>query len=150
MARYLTPETKEHELKLWRDTVRTAPRTGPLLPGGSGGVDAEIVPYCTRINNVPGVVTLQSCAGHLQDRTHHTAGQLWIAFSKPMAHAAYIGLPVLALHPRVDRLSFIWVGGREIFDITFDGLNRYDNLDVVDSICASLNNWCTSLPDPWS
>jgi len=62
MSKFLTQKEKKAELTTLRALYRTA------VPGdakaGQGFLDAEMIPFLEQINELRGVCTLESCAGH--------------------------------------------------------------------------------------
>jgi len=82
--RYLSDKEKKHIIREWEITKIRSPHTGDNCPPGRGGIDAEIVFHCDEINAIPGVCTLQSCAGHINKDGSITNGGLWLKLTENM------------------------------------------------------------------
>ena len=116
-GRYLTSSRKREVLQEWRRSVAHA-TTGP------GGPDRAIVPWCERLNRLPGVCTLQSCAGHRGGETL-TAGHLWLWLSLEMATEFQGGALALAAQPTIERVYTLYgAWGQEVSVIEFAGEER--------------------------
>ena len=122
--RWLTNADKEFVLVSWSEA-----KIQPVPEGDYGGVgypDPDIVPWCDRINALPGVCTLQSCAGHVRQGGERDAGHLWLWLSRPMAGAFDSHAHRLARHVSyiedVTRRYTSW--GQEVTVITFAGNER--------------------------
>ena len=68
-TRFLTVDGRRDILAEWE---RTKEQWRKGVVRGAGEPDADIIPWCDLINSLPGVCTLQSCAGH------KTGGHLWL------------------------------------------------------------------------
>ena len=125
--RWLTSADKEVVLAAW-DEVKLQP-----VPEGDFGCvgypDPDIIPWCDRLNAIPGVCTLQSCAGHVNPGGLRDAGHLWLWLDRPMAEAFDSHAHRLARHvdyiEDVARRYTSW--GQEVTVITFAG-NECDRL----------------------
>ncbi len=89
--------------------------------------DQEIEPYLLELNRLPGLCTLQSCSGHVEedarDGTEYiSCGNLWLWLSKAMTKRFYGTAFKLVQRPEIEKLSILFQGyGREIVSITFQG-----------------------------
>ncbi len=130
MTRYLTPEEKRLELATWREILATVPKAGER-DGGRGLVDADIVPWCDRLNEIPGVCTIQSCAGHGNAVAGHVGspGVLWLRLSQELSAALDAdAFRLSARKPYIEQVSRFYASwGKEIASITFAG-NERDSL----------------------
>lgn len=130
--RFLTPDAKEEILAEW-DQKRELWRKGSLR--GTGEPDADIIPWCDRINALPGVCTLQSCAGHVKNGTIETA-HLWLWMSETAAKVFDREVFALLGHrERIDWISKHYLhDGKEITAVTFCGNERdllASSLDLI-------------------
>lgn len=128
--RYLTPSAKERELVFWEEKKRDfASRHRSTCLGGMGYPDPEIYGACDRLNALPGVCTLQSCAGHGH------AGQIWLWLDVPTSAAFDREAPALAASPLIERLRKLWLPeGQEIVDVEFKSGHHFT--EATDSIVA--------------
>jgi hypothetical protein len=132
-GRWLTPWDKMREVANWDETKRDfATRADiPDHPlGGYGYPDPEIYAVCDRLNALPGVCTLQSCAGHERandDGSKYVyAGQLWLWLDMKRAAAFERVAPTLAASPLVERLRKLWLrDGREVVDVEFTSGDQF-------------------------
>ena len=116
-ARYLTPEAKGLELERWA-SLRT--RGG----GGAGAPDPEIFPLCDDLNVLPGVCTLQSCAGHRRNGTFWP-GHVWLWLDRRTSERFDRRASELAASAVIERVSRIYAAnGQEITAIEFCGNER--------------------------
>lgn len=116
-TRFLTPEGKAAAIAEWK-AVRTKPRPDGDL-GGKGWPDLEIIPLVDALNDFPGICTLQSCAGHGEDRGH-----LWVWLSVELSSAFNQWGHVLARLPGIERVWRDYSSwGQEIAVVEFD--HRY-------------------------
>ncbi len=115
--RFLTDSGKARELVHWSGIRSTSPTSGPGIP------DPEIVPWCERINALPGVCTLQSCAGHeSRGSGARSSGHLWLWLSKEKAIAFEKRAFELARDAAIERISTIYQPwGQEVVQIEFRG-----------------------------
>ncbi|HUO81302.1 MAG TPA: hypothetical protein VM616_00420 [Gammaproteobacteria bacterium] len=116
--KYLTPQAKAEELREWETKRSNAlPAAGR---GGEGFADIEIVPLCDFLNAIPGVCTLQSCAGHDAQN-----GGLWLWLDQAASEAFDRWGHVLARLPGIETVSREYTAwGQEVTVIDFD--NRRD------------------------
>jgi len=137
--RYLTPDAKTSVLGEWQHRIDNAPRTdlteGCL--GGHGGVDAPMIDQCAQINALPGVVTLQSCTGHVRQSDlgqYVLPGQLWLWFDEATARVVYetiTDLPAWYEQPRL-----MWqASGQEVLDLRWSPTRR------AEDACGALIDW---------
>lgn len=138
MSRYLTLEEKVTILYWWElAKLRKLPERQDI--GGRGYPDPEIFSLCDRLNEISGVCTLQSCAGH--DAEHSDGGiypaNLWIKLSDSMAEMFEIKVSRFQryMHPWVARVGKHWQpDGEEIVEITFV---RHDHPSFM-TVCNAL------------
>ncbi len=125
--RFLTPKGKRGVLAAWEHT-KQAWHIGEI--NGPGEPDANIIPWCDRINELPGICTLQSCAGH-RDGKFKSDGHLWL-WMDHIVHSRFHANAFLLLQNKdhVDLLSTLYLhDGKEAASITFYG-NGHDRLDA--------------------
>ena len=116
-ARHLSPSTKRRELARWK---------GLRLSAGtkSGDPDPDIYPLCDRLNALPGVCTLQSCAGHRNGNVLDS-GHLWLWLDRRTAERFDRNAWALAAFPTIERVArFYSPSGQEITVIEFQGNER--------------------------
>lgn len=118
---HLSAEAKAKELKIWKDKC-----AGPRGAPGEGFPDERIIPFCTIINALPGVCTLQSCAGHPRTSEQHWSapGQLWLWFSEWEFNLFTKQAPILAENPQIESIKILfarWNDRRVVVDICFKG-----------------------------
>lgn len=132
--RYLTDDEKRIEVADWlghRSTpgAQPPPDIAPH-PGGYGYPDPDIFDLTDRLNDLPGVLTIQSCAGHLHPgevpgETAMWSGQLWLRLSEPLLRAFFERGWDLLSHPTIERCWVILHPDLGyVVDIVFDGNNR--------------------------
>ena len=116
--RWLTSEEKKGVLDGW-DRIKRRPASPGL--GGRGVPDPAMVPWCDRVNKLPGVCTVQSCAGHREDG-YLSSGHLWLRLSQPMSEAFDRGALRLASRDGMEQVARIYAPwGEEVASITFAG-----------------------------
>lgn len=126
MSRYLTESEKRRELEMFRQ-LRAIPNPHGQL-GGRGFLDHDIHPLCDALNQLEGVCTLQSCAGHPLEESDGTCypGLLWIWPSREMSEAFDHRAFELAL--RSDLVDAVMKRyqpyGRELIEIVFTGNDK--------------------------
>jgi len=106
--------------------------------GGSGLPDGDMIPWCKRLNAIPGVCTVQSCSGHPPDADgYRSSAHVWIKLSGPLSRLFRECAPTLAKEEHVDRLSTAYMpDGSEIVVVEFAG-NERGLLDYsMDSIAS--------------
>ena len=101
---------------------------------GRGGPDREVVPWCDKINGLPGLCTLQSCAGH-KDGDTLVSGHLWLLMSQSMAdrfdRAAFL---LLRNEDLIEQISWLYLHeGKKIASIIFAG-NERESLEMSISL----------------
>lgn len=147
-TRTLTPELKKQILYRWVKTqgeflVAKGLGAIPENPGGMGYPDPEMFTVCDRLNSLPGIVTMQSCAGHVHPGEEPGveamwSGQLWIGMSEPV-RARYISrIDELLIHSYyIERCKIIFMLDQiDVADIIFAGMNRgpsafADSVDII-------------------
>lgn len=127
-ARHLRPETKRRTLEEW-----DLSKSGPLPAagrglGGRGYPDPDMICWCDHLNAIPGVCTLQSCAGHGPEDSGGgmKSGHLWLLLDEAMSDAFDTRALDLASETehieRVSRIYSPW--GQEVTSIVFAGNER--------------------------
>lgn len=113
--RHLDIAAKKSEIESWMK-LRARPRPAGDL-AGKGWPDPEIIPLCEALNDLPGVCTLQSCAGHNGD-----SGHLWLWLDEYMSDQFDDNAFILAKMPGIERVSRIYQSyGQEVTDIILNG-----------------------------
>lgn len=121
-GRHLTDQEKARILAEWERT-----HTGPLDTdeGGCGYPDPDMIPWCAKLNAIPEVCTVQSCAGHGSGRTVVSPGHLWLRLGPSMDAAFDRAAFRLSAHPCIERVARVYTAwGEEITSITFAGNER--------------------------
>lgn len=126
-TRYLTPEGKRWVLDEWARKRAEMPHTGPG-DGGHGLPDPEVFPWCDALNEIPGVCTLQSCAGHVVEAAdgsgpYRYPGEFWVWLDQPMS-AAFDrhALQLAAKRPHIEKVTKLYGDwGQEVVSIIFAG-----------------------------
>lgn len=126
-ARHLTASEQSAELASWATLCATLPHdTGR---GGVGLPDPDMVEWCEALNSIPGVCTVQSCAGHVEPGGVLASAHLWLRLDPAMSRAfdadAFRLAARVAHIEQVARVYAPW--GKEIASITFAG-NERDSL----------------------
>lgn len=128
--RILTPDAKIEIMAQWEQWKQYYVGRIPDEPGGKGFPDPEIYDFCDALNKIDGIVTTQSCAGHLHPgetpgESAMWSGQLWIAMSA-WTRAAYIdNIHRLQLYPCIGRVRINFIKeSHDVADIEFDGMNK--------------------------
>lgn len=128
MSKYLNDSEKVRILNGWHKALRELvwDMDGP---GGLGNPDADIVPWCQRLNGINGLCTIQSCAGH-HDHTSLTLGHLWLRLSLELSKRFDKYASKLAASPLIERLAKIYMAdGHEVVSIYFRG-NEHKSLSA--------------------
>jgi hypothetical protein len=121
LTRWLTPASKESVLSDWERT-KSEWRSGAL--SGVGAPDGDIVPWCDLINALPGICTLQSCAGHRRGKMLSSA-HVWLWLSREAQRRFDQNAFVLLRSDMVDWVStHHQADGKQIASITFYGNER--------------------------
>lgn len=134
--RFLTEGEKVEEVSAWLKK-----RSNPLpsdVRGGQGHPDRDMFPWTDRLNQIRGVCTIQSCAGHSLHGGNimESTGNLWIRVSEPMWKRFLWAVPYLAANPLIDRLRLMFLHGRgDIIDINFQGNERGQLAESMGIIC---------------
>ena len=58
--RHLSADEKAKILTVWREQQQTG-------AAGHGDPDPDMIPWCEKLNALPGVCTVQSCSGHREN-----------------------------------------------------------------------------------
>ncbi len=118
-ARYLDESRKAEELAYWTRLVAE-----PVSEEGRGNPDPEIIPWCEKINSIPGICTLQSCAGHEYGEDGiRSAGHFWLWLSPEKAANFKQRAFELARNAAIERISTIYQPwGQEIALVEFRGI----------------------------
>lgn len=127
---FLTRREKLRELEQWFAILGTR-RWQRDVRGrsGRGQPDADMVPWCLRLNGIPGICTLQSCAGHRFTRDRCDPGNLWLRLDRSLYAAVFPHrLAKLVAVAGVERVQMLRaMDGRRIVAIQFAG-NGQDRL----------------------
>ena len=118
-ARYLDETEKVAELAYWERLIaERGSKDGP------GNPDPEIIPWCEKINSIPGICTLQSCAGHVYGkRGVRVSGHFWLWLSSEKAANFKQRAFELARNAAIERISTIYQrSGQEVVSIEFCGI----------------------------
>lgn len=120
--RYLTSSDKDRVLGEWSGELADWRDRGSLTGADLGYPDPDILPVCDAINGIPGVVTLQSCAGHRTRSGVCYPAHFWLWMSERMADRFRETALDLATNPLMERVATLYSSwGQEIADITFSG-----------------------------
>lgn len=112
----MTPEGKFSELSDWEEI-----RSALSEVAGPGVPDPEMIPWCEKLNALPGVCTLQSCAGH-RDGERGTSGHLWLWLAEDEARRFRERAFELARNSLMERVSVIYQPwGQEVVELEFRG-----------------------------
>lgn len=125
VARYATPITKADVLNSWQKVQLELPTSSGS--GGRGYPDDDIIPWCERLNAIPGVCTLQSCAGHaIADGGVSEPAHLWLWLDRETSAAFDSAVFTLATKTafieRIGKFYMPWM--QEVVTITFAGNER--------------------------
>ena len=139
--RYLTSAEKRAVLKNWRRTLGQPAPEGDQP--GRGFPDADVIPWCGRLNAIPGVCTIQSCAGHRNDDGTLTTAGVWIRLDEKRAKAFHArAFELAAQAPHIERVAVVYTSwGQEIATIDFAGNERgllADSLEILVTFARSL------------
>ena len=113
---------KAEILKGWDERKRRLIKLG--AKGGLGYVDPDIVPLCDALNQLPGVCTLQSCAGHSAEDSDGAIypGELWLRLGPGIKGRFEAAARQLAANTLIDRVGKIyWEDGKETVTVIFKG-----------------------------
>lgn len=113
---------KAEIIERWDERKRTL--AAPGVKGGLGYVDPDIVPLCDGLNRLPGVCTLQSCAGHSAEGSDGPVypGKLWLRLGPEIRGRFEAASRELAADALVERVGKIyWEDGKETVTLTFKG-----------------------------
>ncbi len=121
--RFMTRSDKERELNLFAKNRELA--------------DVEILPYCDALNTLPGVCTLQSCAGHRSGEVSASAPEgtrdqysvrpacLWLWLDEKTARRFYECAAELGGHPLMEHVAVRFQPyGQQVVEIFFAGNDR--------------------------
>jgi len=144
-ARFLSTDFKRRTLEDWeRKKTLILPEDGRGL-GGRGYPDPEIIPWCDLLNEIPGVCTLQSCAGHGPEDSGGAmrSGHLWLLLDAEMSAAFDArAWELVADSEHIERASRIYSPwGQEVTNIVFAGNERGmldESMQLVLDFLASL------------
>lgn len=144
--RVLTPEAKIEVMRTWEDTKIAFSEIKerlevPEQTGGLGYPDPEVYSFCDELNKIDGIVTSQSCSGHLHKgetpgETSMWQGELWIAMSS-ITRTAYVNsIHRLQLYPCIDRTSLVFIKNwYDQADLVFDGMNKGQEAFIYSQSC---------------
>lgn len=141
-GRYLVDTEKAVVLASWNETLESSTWCATNDPGGYGYPDADMVPLVARINAMPGICTLQSCAGHRNAPDHFYSGRLWLRFSAAVSRAFERRAFVLASTSGIEMVRKIYFPPEyEVIDITFVGNEQgklAENIEKIIDFLAGL------------
>ena len=85
-----------------------------------------MVARCAKLNAIPGVCTVQSCAGHGNPSSVESPGHVWVRLDRAMSAAFDAKALELAAHTKlIERVARIYAPwGQEVASITFAGNER--------------------------
>lgn len=128
-SRWLTPDAKAAILREWQHTRAT-------VAEGLGAPDAEILPLCNKLNEIPGVCTLQSCAGHKRARYRESA-HLWLWLSEDLSREFDAQAFAFASEEGIEAVKRRYTPwGQEVTMITFAGKERSGLERSADTIAS--------------
>ena len=124
MSRFLTKDEKELTLAQWEETLHTEKGRGTTNNGATGLPDALIIPWCEKVNELTGICTVQSCAGHQHtDITY--SGHLWLRLDADNSFRFDVHAFSLSAHEYIENVSRLYSRhGQEITGIQFWGAER--------------------------
>lgn len=125
---YLTPPLKEKELSDFYKKLEDWRKKGSPTGAGIGWPDPEILPWCEKINEIEGICTLQSCAGHPANKHDYIhPGQLWLWMTGEKSFAFEKVALDLAAEDGIETVRKLYQHyGRVIIDIVFKGQGTGD------------------------
>lgn len=128
-SRFLTEDEKRAEIAEWEAACRAWPSASGDV-GGRGFPDPDMIPWCRAVNAIPGVCTVQSCAGHESPGGYYSPAHLWLRLDPAMSAAFNAeALRLSANTARIEQVSRVYTSwGKEIASITFAG-NERDSLN---------------------
>lgn len=137
--RHLTVSAKREILAEWNRVRSQSMR-------GVGSPDPAILPWCDLINELSGVCTLQSCAGHVHDGIYETA-HLWLWLSPDLDSEFQRCVYELVARERyIDRVMKLYMAdGKEIVSIYFYGAERdclEPSMSVIYNFLAGISAKC--------
>jgi hypothetical protein len=128
-GRYLTDREKVDAVADWKRLCEALPDDVPPCGDERGFPDPPIVAWCNEINALPGICTVQSCAGHRRLDGTLISGHLWVRLSRDVSARFDEAALSLAAQPGIEQVSKLfgrW--GAELAMITFLGSER-DHLE---------------------
>ncbi len=135
--RHLAEVEKLGILELWFQDLTSLPWQEAAAAGGRGQPDTDMASWCFRLNAIPGVCTIQSCAGHRSGDLFHS-GHLWIRLNDLVsqvfdAHA----LELASNCPPIEQVARLYMSdGQEVAAITFQGNERGSLVVSMGLICS--------------
>lgn len=145
--RFLSPNKKLSILADWNRFLDFWEAAGRPTSGVHSDIDPSILPVCEAINRLPGIVTLQSCAGHVDKMGINTSAYLWLWLDRRASSRLDQTALELARHPLiggVERMYAAW--GPEITVITFRGEEWHSLADSTALILNYLRDLTHTLP----
>lgn len=133
MTRYLTDDEKTAEVARWlayRSSPEAQPPESISEPGGMGYPDPDIFALTDALNQIDGVLTIQSCAGHLhpgQEADEHAmwSGKLWLRLVEPLMALFTERVYELLEQPTIETCERIFLRGvGDIAEVYFQGNDR--------------------------
>ncbi len=127
--RHLSPDEKAEILSAWCEQQR-------MGAPGPGGLDPDMIPWCEKLNALPGVCSVQSCSGHSENGSLRS-GHLWLRLDDVTSRAFDRAAFRLSANPHIEQVARLYSAwGEEITSITFAGNER--NL-LTESLQAIVN-----------
>lgn len=143
-AVFLTASEKRRHVARWQ-TLRTM----RFDPRSVGTPDAEIFGLTDLINALPGICTVQSCAGHVRQGAEPQtkivdAAHLWLRVDQPVFQAIFDGTATLLSHREIEELNvrFGRFGEGPIIEIIFAGHER-SKLDLSGALILAFLSDCS-------
>jgi hypothetical protein len=135
MSQHLTLDEKVHHLAEWAEKRTTMPHT-TVETGGHGLPDAEVFTLTDALNALPGVCTVQSCAGHrlrsvIDGEEYRQPAGVWLRLG-PEAFACFMEqAPLLARTPGIEAVRVLFSTGHigPVVEVDFRG-NDCDTADL--------------------
>jgi len=120
---HMVPATKDYEVREW-EKAKTGPRGEP----GEGYPDTRILLLCDKINELPHICTLQSCAGHTRssERRWASDAHLWLWFDEKRFHRFVVRACELAKQSYINEVALLYgryPDNRVVASVHFQGDN---------------------------
>lgn len=147
--RYLTESEKAAVIASWETQCSNLPDDMPSCGDERGYPDPPMIQWCRIINQLPGICTIQSCAGHRRADGTLNSGHLWVRLSRDMSARFDEIAMSLAAQPGIEQVSRLYTRwGAEVVSLVFLG-NERGHLErsmqtVVQSLTALARSCGTS------